>query len=1043
MYSGESERLDQAALIRAMAVKSPCDYMWLLGAGASVTSGIKSASQCVWAWKRQLFLSEHPTVSRDLFADTTDEGVRDRIQYWIDSLPGSPPRGDTAEYGYFVEQCYPRAEDRRRSLEAIARKGLPGSGYTLLGRMIAAEHFRWLWTTNFDDMLLRSIPSDCPRPLRQYGMDTTARLRSTAERDAYVNLVHLHGDYRYDTLRNTSDELRSLDQEYVQELVRLAEELPLLVVGYSGSDESVMSALEAAYSTQGRGALFWLVVDDSEPNRRMQSLVETARQNGHGGGIVSIGGFDDFVRRTAQLLLPENEVARLVENERNAAREARPRIHYKEYPGRVGVAKSNTWSVAPPANYWACPADHIRSWRELREHLGDAPVAAGLLDTRMVALGSLSEVARLGQTDESAVEKVRFGQTDLRSDSVLHGVLREYVVRALAGSDWQFGRHRGRWLIFRPEDGRPVPGLAGVYSCKAAELDLHFRDEVPILTMVPGRHIFCKDPDANVPRAAWTSVNQELARQWNQQFNEEFNQWRKELGLLGRSTSISLGEGATSTVVINKGPGFAELLSPKASAPAPLPVPRELVTLQAFTLPEPELSFGKGQDTHPIRGLLEKGPAELGLPRLPDQTLRLGVVVPEGVHSGVEDVLRQLLDGHQRIETRADYQPAYPGFEAAFRTRLRIGTSAGGGRIAFPTALSGGSPLARQREALSRVYECIDQAAASSASVVLFVFPDAWEDISEVESDERRLDFRDLLKAHAAPRGIRTQVLRESTPTKQQRLEVLWWLALAVYAKSNRVPWTLASPRSNSVHVGIGYGLDFADRSRPVLVCCSHIYQSTGLGLRFQLSEIGEPAFIERRRNPFLSRDDAHRVGAKALQVAIEASERPPKRVCISKRTRFTEDERTGFLAALDQIPEVELLTVEVDDGVRLIRAEPSGVDVASFPVPRGTVVPYGDHQALIWVHGDVSGVSLKYGGAHYYQGKSRIPAPLRVTRYAGSASLEELAADFLGLSKMNWNSFDLYGKIPVQLSSPALIARVAKLLGNVPLEDRDYRLFM
>jgi hypothetical protein len=56
---------------------------------------------------------------------------------------------------------------------------------------------------------------------------------------------------------------------------------------------------------------------------------------------------------------------------------------------------------------------------------------------------------------------------------------------------------------------------------------------------------------------------------------------------------------------------------------------------------------------------------------------------------------------------------------------------------------------------------------------------------------------------------------------------------------------------------------------------------------------------------------------------------------------------------------------------------------------------------------------------------------------------LEELAADLLALSKMDWNSFDLYGKMPVHLSSPGRIARVARLLGDIRLEDRDYRLFM
>ena len=125
------------------------------------------------------------------------------------------------------------------------------------------------------------------------------------------------------------------------------------------------------------------------------------------------------------------------------------------------------------------------------------------------------------------------------------------------------------------------------------------------------------------------------------------------------------------------------------------------------------------------------------------------------------------------------------------------------------------------------------------------------------------------------------------------------------------------------------------------------------------------------------------------------------------------------------------------------MRADREGTNADAFPVRRGTVVPYGQREALVWVHGDTTGISSKYGGAHYYQGKSRIPAPLRLTRYCGSAPLEELAADLLSLSKMDWNSFDPYGKLPVHLSSPGRIARVARLLGNTRLEERDYRLFM
>ena len=49
--------------------------------------------------------------------------------------------------------------------------------------------------------------------------------------------------------------------------------------------------------------------------------------------------------------------------------------------------------------------------------------------------------------------------------------------------------------------------------------------------------------------------------------------------------------------------------------------------------------------------------------------------------------------------------------------------------------------------------------------------------------------------------------------------------------------------------------------------------------------------------------------------------------------------------------------------------------------------------------------------GKSYYQGKSRIPVPLIVSRHHGNAPFGSVAKEILGLSKMDWNTFDLYSK--------------------------------
>jgi hypothetical protein len=111
-----------------------------------------------------------------------------------------------------------------------------------------------------------------------------------------------------------------------------------------------------------------------------------------------------------------------------------------------------------------------------------------------------------------------------------------------------------------------------------------------------------------------------------------------------------------------------------------------------------------------------------------------------------------------------------------------------------------------------------------------------------------------------------------------------------------------------------------------------------------------------------------------------------------------------------------------------------------TIPVRRGTVMKLDDFTALLWVHGATAAVnpSLKY-----FQGKRRIPAPLTLRRHAGATPLDQLCAEIIGLSKMNWNTFDLYTKFPATLQSSGEIARIGSLLQRFGAASYDYRLFI
>ncbi len=1032
---------DVESVVRAVSVKSPSDVMLFLGAGASVSSGIPSAWQCTWQFKQRLFLTAHSSLDRILFSDITDPQVQARIQKWLDARSGMPPVGSCEEYGYFVEQCYPRPEDRRKFFEGLSQVERPSLGYRALGRMLEHGHFRWLWTTNFDNLIQRGLPEGAKRPLRIMGLDSTTRLRLIAERNDYANLVHLHGDYRYDSLLNTSPEIQALDSEYVSAIGELARDLPMVVIGYGGGDRSVMTALKSAYARSGTGAIYWITLRGKDPSPEVVGFIEMAAAQGHHARLVESDGFDDLMLRLAQLLLPSKEHAGFVNESHEKALRPATFFSLAGYPGRVGVAKSNLWEISLPETYWRCECPQIESWKQLREVLVGKSVVAGLHRGSIVALGSPSELAHALSLKLELIRPSSFEERDLEEGTIMQGVIAEYVARSLAGKDFITSRSHGNWSVYNPKTVRFVAGSGGFKVADSAMIMINFKGHAPVLALVPDRQILSPVPGQDPPDFVRARVTRELSRQWNKTFNEELARWRHLFGLIKTDRQLVLGDCANgSQLAIRRGPQFVELLSPDSYAQVESVVPLEYLTLQAIQLPEPKLRFGDGVDAHPLRGIIERGPVESRLPRLDGGSLRLGICCPSSVRP--EAFFAELLGGHQTIESRDDYLLPYPGFQKTFGLELRLGTPAGGGWLSFDTKLPGGTNEAQQAAALSRICEAISTLSQASASVVVIVIPAEWSNVERVEVNGARKDLHDHVKAFAAPRGIRTQLIREATFDKSQRLEVIWWLALALYAKSNRTPWTLDAQDDGTVHIGIGYGLDHSDSMHRVVMCCSHIYQAAGLGLRFQLSEIGAPEFM-RRKNPFLKREDAFRVGERALQVVFEARHSMPRRVCIAKRTPFTRAEQEGFCSALESVPEVELLSVEMESGARLVRADKEGVNADAFPVRRGTIVPYGEKEALLWVHGDTTGISSKYGGAHYFQGKSRIPAPLRLTRFCGSAPLEEIAADLLALSKMDWNSFDLYGKMPVHLSSPGRIARVARLLGNIRLEDRDYRLFM
>ena len=324
----------------------------------------------------------------------------------------------------------------------------------------------------------------------------------------------------------------------------------------------------------------------------------------------------------------------------------------------------------------------------------------------------------------------------------------------------------------------------------------------------------------------------------------------------------------------------------------------------------------------------------------------------------------------------------------------------------------------------------------------MIFFPDRWSPLRGYSNEDERFDVHDFVKAFCVQRGVATQFLNQDTLSDNQRCRVWWWLSLALYVKSMRTPWVLDNLSEDTAFAGLGFSVDkTTGPGNHVVLGCSHIYSARGEGLQYRLSKVENP--IMRGRNPFMSKDDAQRVGETIRELFYEARMNLPHRVVLHKRTPFREEERKGLLDGLGNVEQIDMLEIQTDDALRYVASQTGRngkIDEDNYPVRRGTAMQLDNYTALLWVHGATTSIKPQL---KYFQGKRRIPAPLTIRRHVGQTDLKQICGEILGLSKMNWNTFDLYTKAPATLHSSSEIARIGSLLQRFRATSYDYRLFI
>jgi hypothetical protein len=1050
----EDATLGVDAFVRSVGVNKATPHALFLGAGASINSGVPSAASCIWEWKRSIFLTNNPGLEAQ-FSELSLPAVRSKIQRWLDNQGKYPANDASDEYGFYIQACYPIAEDRRAFFQEKTILAVPHIGYRLLIELAKSGLISTVWTPNFDGLAAKAAALSTGIAPIEVGIDCQARLPRRPNRNEIL-CVSLHGDYRYDYLKNTGEELQEQEAALRKGFIDEARLTPVIVIGYSGRDASLLEAFGAAYSQTGTGTLYWCGFGDAEVPTPVRRLIEKARAAGRSAYYIPAGGFDDLLRRiTLHCLRPAEsvEAVQLVQSQEREPTDVRADFFLPDLP-TSGISKSNAFPFIPPGEVFEFELTkwpEQKSWDYFEKCTEGKLVVAVPFKSKGYAFGTIDDIRLAFKGNlRSKIERVPINDVDLQyDDGAINSLVRRAVVSVLAS------RARvstdGRRLLWKPSPRERRKENGEVYLIHDAVL-LYTR-------RYADKNYLVLKPTVRIESPTGKSISLDVERnlknkilgwQHNAEFNQAVEEWRKLL-LTQKEFEFPPNCGSGFKFQVQRTPVMAKLTA--RDTKKPIGIQEKYlsgITQVAVELPEPRLLFSDRQgsrqvaDPHPVRGVLKNRPFDYPLTtRQLSSNIQIGVVCPAQESKRLSLYLQTLEKPIKPGQYEEDYLLPFPGFQNAFGVALQIPEP---GDNLWVTCPDVDPTIGQEKGALEtsrHITSCLSSLkAAASPNVTIIFVPARWANWRTFETESERFDLHNFIKAFCVPQGIGTQFLEEDTLQNQLQCRIRWWLSLAIYAKSMRTPWVLESMESDSAFVGLGMSLERkAQRGSHVILGCSHLYNAQGEGLQFRLSKIENPIF--RRRNAFMSYDDARRVGETIRQLFWESRFRLPSRVVIHKLTPFLSEERRGLQAGLTGVKEIDLLEIHQEDALRYLSSIPQANGTFKedkYPVKRGTLLKLDADSALLWVHG-VSNVVES--GRGYYQGKRRIPAPLVIRRHAGKSDLTMVAGEILGLSKMNWNSFELYTKVPATIESSRQIARIGSLLERFGSTSYDYRLFM
>ncbi len=248
--------------LRYAITKQENRFVWFLGAGCSVTSGVPTAKEIVLRWIKELKYLQTGSES-----GIEEWGRKQFLRY--------DPDDPAAIYAEVFDALFFNDADRRRELEELMEHAEPGFGYATLAQLMTHEKWgvraNFAISTNFDDLCADALHLYSRRRPQVYTNESLGR--RTPLSPTTPTIVKVHGDAH---LTRPDDGNRITLAEAVKERLReQIAEAGLIFIGYGGRDDSVLELLEGLPPGAPAGGLFW--INEEPPKGGLAEWAERRR----------------------------------------------------------------------------------------------------------------------------------------------------------------------------------------------------------------------------------------------------------------------------------------------------------------------------------------------------------------------------------------------------------------------------------------------------------------------------------------------------------------------------------------------------------------------------------------------------------------------------------------------------------------------------------------------------------------------------------------------------------------------------------------------